>query len=252
MRAIVSLVFLLLMLALALFVLTIYLDPSRTYAFFANLSGSETIEKHPLELYVPTKAQYKIAFPAKKPGLLIDANSFLRQTPLVCPQYYVADREIGFFSTEYETDLAGVQSAAPVSHGLELKADRPVGDPLFFAAAQTGASLGATQQDIARAANQYGLDPLAVQHFLDTKCEDIIAKSKGTISMKMPDALGGGAFPGRYVEGTFKNTGNAFRMRIFLDQRNKRIVSACVVGKPKRVYSTQATNFLKSLYMWSS
>lgn len=252
MRAIFSLFFLILMLGLALAALSIYLDPSRTYEFFASLSGSETIEKHPLELYVPSKMQFKISFPAKKPAQLIEATSFLRQTPLPCPQYYVADRDVGFFATEFITDLSTVSNTAPSSQGLELKENQSVNDPLYFAAAQTGVKLGAAQSDIAAVSQRYGLDPVAVQRFLDTKCEGMIARAKGTITNKVPDGLGGGAFPGRYVEGTFKNTGNAFRMRMFLDQRTKQIVAACVVGKTKRVYSSQANKFLDSLYMWSS
>jgi|688.fasta_scaffold168086_1 hypothetical protein len=252
MRAIISLVFIVLLLCLAVFALTVFLDPSKTYDFFASLSGSETLEKHPLELYVPSKMQFKISFPARRPAEMVFANSFLRQTPLPFPQYYVADREVGFFATEYGADLSGVLSTAPHNTGLELKADRGANDPLYFAAAQTGAKILATQSDVAVVQERYALDPLSLQSFLDTSCEGLILKYRGTITSKIPDSLGGGSFPGRYVEGTFKNTGNAFRLRLFLDQRRRRLVAACVVGKTKRVYSTQATKFLNSLYMWSS
>ncbi len=252
MRAIVSLVFIIAMLGLALCALSIYLDPSKTYEFFASLSGSETIEKRPLELYVPSNMQFKISFPAKRPGQLFDADSFLRQTPLPCPQYYVADKDVGFFATEFKTSLGNIATSAPQSRGLEVSADRNFNDPLYFAAAQTGATIAATQGDIGTAAQRYGLDPLAVQGFLDTKCDAIIGRYRGTVTNKIPDGLGGGAFPGRYVEGVFKNTGNAFRMRLFLDQRKRRIIAVCVVGKTKRVYSQQATKFLDSLSIWSS
>lgn len=240
------------MLGVVVFALMVYLDPTKTYDFFASLSGSETIEKRPLELYVPSKMQFKISFPAKRPGELVFANSFLRQSPLPYPQYYVADRDVGFFATEFGADLSGVLTTAPSSSGLEMKADHAVGDPLYFAAAQTGAKIFADHDEIVAVQQRYAFDPLSLQSFLDTKCAAMISKERGFISSKVPDSLSGGAFPGRYVEGTFRNTGNAFRMRLFLDQRRKRLVAACVVGKPKRVYSTQASKFLDSLYMWSS
>ncbi len=234
-----------------MFVLTVALDPSKTYDLFASLSGSETIDSRGSNAFVPPKGKFRVYFPAKKPGELNETNRFLRQTPLPCPQYYVADRDVGYFATEYPVDLSTVARAG-VEKGITLKENQSPNDPLYFAAAQTGASLAAPPDGGDQAIARYGLDPMAVQTFIDERCTELIDGSKGTITNKVPASLSGGAFPGRYVEGTFKNTHNAFRMRLFLDQRTKRIVCVAVVGKTKRVYSPHATKFLDSLDMWTS
>ncbi|CAN5419160.1 hypothetical protein BH10CYA1_BH10CYA1_02360 [soil metagenome] len=251
MRELVSLVLFLMIAGIVVFALSVVLDPSKTYDLFASLSGSETIDSRQLVPFVPAKGKFRVYFPAKKPGELVDSNSFLRQTPLPCPQFYVADRDVGYFATEFPTDISTIPLAGAVQ-GLVLKDNPSENEPLFFAAAQTGAPLAAPPSGNNDAIARYGLDPIAVQTFLDTKCEGIIDKSRGTITNKVPASLSGGAFPGRYVEGTFKNTKNAFRMRLFLDQRTRRFVCVAVVGKTKRVYSPQATKFLDSLDMWSS
>jgi len=250
MRELVSLVLFLMIAGIAVFGLTVALDPSKTYDLFASLSGSETIDTRDSNAFVPPKGKFRIYFPAKKPGELTEVNKFLRQTPLPCPQYYVADRDVGYFATEFPVDLSKVARAG-VRQGTVMNNERP-NDPLYFAAAQTGANLAAPPDANEQSIAQYGLDPLAVQTFIDEKCAELIDGSKGTITNKVPAGLGGGAFPGRYVEGTFKNTQNAFRMRLFLDQRTMRVVCVAVVGKTKRVYSPHATKFLNSLDMWSA
>ncbi|MBS1953670.1 MAG: hypothetical protein JST89_05785 [Cyanobacteria bacterium SZAS-4] len=249
MRELVSLVLFLMIAGIAVFGLTVALDPSKTYELFASLSGSETIDSRESNAFVPPKGKFRIYFPAKKPGELTEMSKFLRQTPLPCPQYYVADRDVGYFATEFPADLSNVARAG---QGFAPKENASPDDPIFFAAAQTGAVLAPTPVGNNEAIARYGLDPLAVQTFIDGKCAELIDAKKGTITNKFPAALGGGAFPGRYVEGTFKNTQNAFRMRLFLDQRTQRIVCVAVVGKTKRVYSPHATKFLNSLDMWSS
>lgn len=251
MRELISLVLFLMIAGIVVFALTVVLDPSKTYDLFASLSGSETIDSRGINAFVPAKGKFRVYFPAKRPGELNDSNSFLRQTPLPCPQYYVADRDVGYFATEFPTDISKV-AVAGVQQGLVLKDNPSPNDPLYFAAAQTGADLAAPPNGSDIAVAKYCLDPLAVQTFLDTQCVELIDHSKGTITNKVPASLGGGAFPGRYVEGTFKNTQNAFRMRLFFDQRTKRLVCVAVVGKTKRVYSPPATKFLDSLDMWSS
>lgn len=251
MRELVSLVLFLMIAGIAAFALTVALDPSKTYELFASLSGSETIDSRELNAFVPPKGKFRVYFPAKKPGQLTEANSFLRQTPLPCPQYYVADRDVGYYATEFPADLSSVARAG-VQKGLVLDENRSENDPIYFAAAQTGALVAAPPSGNNDTITKYGLDPLAVQTFIDERCAELIDGKKGTTTNKVPASLGGGAFPGRYVEGTFKNTQNAFRMRLFLDQRTQRIVCVAVVGKTKRVYSPHATKFLDSLDMWSS
>jgi len=120
MRHLVSLVLVVIVVGLAVFALTIFLDPSKTYDFFASLSGSETIDSRPLVPFVPAKGKFKVSFPAKKPGELAEAYSFLRQTPLPCPQYYVADRDVGYFATEYPADISTVGIVA-APQGAELR-----------------------------------------------------------------------------------------------------------------------------------
>lgn len=239
MRLIISLLFLCLAIAVLVLTVTVLTDPSKTYDLFARLQGSESIEKHAMEPFVPPKSSYRVYFPATKPRELPETLAFTRQSPLPSPQYYVADQDLALYATTYVTDIVGVD---------KTRVGAPQQSPsLMYAAAQTSVVMPATVDE---SKQSFYYDPMALQNFLDTKCEGIASKNNATITNKYPISLKGGVYPGRYMEGAFKNTKNAYRMKFFLDPRSRQVVAIAAVGKPKRVYSPQVNKFLSSVDMW--
>jgi hypothetical protein len=244
MRLIISLLFFVAVAGLAAFGFIVISDPAKTYDLFANLSGNRSLEKESLVAFVPPKGNFRAWFPGAKPDELTEYNSFLRQTPLPSPQYYSADKDVGYFAAAWPADFSSVASInvqrAPQTYSQYGFVIPQTGPPV---PAQINVNL--TQQEAMMA------DPIEIQKLLDKEAEGLVSKHGGTISNKVPIAGGGGAFPGRSVEGKFKNTNNNFRMRLFLDQRNKRWFCVCVVGKTKRAYSAQSTKFLNTFDIWS-
>ncbi|HEY9676988.1 MAG TPA: hypothetical protein V6C76_03225 [Drouetiella sp.] len=236
MRLVVSLLFFCLALVVAGFVYTVLTNPAKTYSFFANLGNPESLEKRALTPFAPPKSAYKISFPtASKPDELSELMQYTRQSPLPCPQYFVADKEVAYYATSYPTPM---DTVTPMSNGRKNYA--------VVASSVVNGNIPTVGENSAII-----YDPTTVQNFLESKCEGILSKCHATATLKAPVSVGGGRYPGRIIEGQFTDTGNAFRMKFYLDQQNKRIYAVAVVGDKKRVFSAQANKFLNSMEIWS-
>ncbi len=248
MRAILFLLFVSALVLLYCFVLRPGADKSKIFEFLSVITGSShSLEKEQLVAFVPPKGNFRVSFPGQ-PGVLNNNNAWLRQSPLPLPHFFLADQDLGYYASTWAENIS-----APTLSTSQLPKENPESVALGFVVAQSGQSRGPSGQsnnDLITH-NLDNIDPIEIQNFLDSQCESLVSKSGGVISRKTALSLRGGAYPGRAAEGTFGNTKNAFRLRLFLDQQNKRMFCVCVVGKPKRVSSEQATRFLDSLDVWS-
>jgi hypothetical protein len=249
MRAILFLLFVGALVVLFCTVLRPGADKSKVFEFLSVLTGSShSVEKEQLIAFVPPKGNFRVSFPGK-PGILDNNNAWLHRSPLPLPHFFVADQDLGYYASSWAENIA---ASTLNLNSTQIPKVNTEEFALTFATAQSqsrGRS-GQSNNDLV-AGSVDTIDPIEIQKFLDSQCDSIAGKFGGVVSSKTPLSLRGGAYPGRVAEGTFGNSKDVFRLRLYLDQQNKRMFCVCVVGKPKRVFSAQATRFLDSLDVWS-
>lgn len=212
------------------------------------LKIQDSVKDRNLELFMPPKSHYKVAFPGA-PDELPDAVKMYQDVDIPGHQYYVADSEIQFHASEAEGamiprgDFAG--SSVPTGPAN-------IGNVHAGLYTSIGTQLGKVSSNNDAVSLQAPVDSpeMHAQTYIDNEVKRLTKYLGGTMVSIHPVAGAGGRFPGREVRGSITKTGKKFRLREYWDYTGKRLFCVAAVGEPARVDLPQTAKFIDSIEMW--